>query len=134
MPVEAASKAPTMMTEMASPPRRGPNIKVIISSNSSAIPDRSKMSPIRTKRGTAIRVILVINPQTLKGRREKRSSPKPIRPKKRAVEPMAKATWVPIRRRTVKEISIRMLKYSIKPLPLSQYRFRLEERFFCPER
>ncbi len=46
MPVEAASTAPTMMTDMASPPRIRPNSRAMVSRSSSASPDFSNISPI----------------------------------------------------------------------------------------
>jgi len=46
MPVEAASSAPTIETDTASPPRTVPNSRPIASSNSTAIFERSSMIPM----------------------------------------------------------------------------------------
>jgi hypothetical protein len=62
MPVEAASSAPTIDTEIASPPGIAPNTRPIASSSSSAIFERSSMIPMKTKRGIAISTSLVIVP------------------------------------------------------------------------
>jgi len=53
MPVEAARIAPTTTTEIAMPPRILPNSSAIVSSSSSARPDFSSTTPMKTKRGTA---------------------------------------------------------------------------------
>jgi hypothetical protein len=62
MPVLAASSMPTRVTEMPSPPRSGPNRRAMVSSNCSAILDRSSMTPMNTNSGTAIRVKLSMMP------------------------------------------------------------------------
>ena len=62
MPVEAASSAPTIVTDMPSPPRRLPNSFAISSSSSSAIFAFSRIAPIKMNIGTAISVELVIAP------------------------------------------------------------------------
>ena len=59
MPVDAASRAPTMVTDMARPPRSRPNRRPISSSRASAIFDRSSMTPMNTNSGIAIRTSLV---------------------------------------------------------------------------
>ena len=55
-PVEAAKRAPTATTEMASPPRKEPKSIPIVSKSSSASPDFSSITPINTKKGTATSV------------------------------------------------------------------------------
>ena len=62
IPVEAASRAPTIETEMPSPPRRLPNSWPIVSSSSSATLERSSITPMNTNSGTAISTSLVITP------------------------------------------------------------------------
>ena len=52
-PVVAASSAPTKITANARPPRSGPNTWPMVSSRSSAMPLRSRMSPMKVKNGTA---------------------------------------------------------------------------------
>ena len=66
-PVVAASKAPTKITAYARPPRTGPNNWPMVSSRSSAIPLRSRMSPMNVKNGTASSVSLDMTPQMRSG-------------------------------------------------------------------
>src|SRR5690625_2665056 len=61
-PVVAANMAPTRTTAIAKPPRIGPNNCPMVSSKSSAIPDRSNTNPIKVKKGTANKVSLEIMP------------------------------------------------------------------------
>ncbi|MNU02175.1 hypothetical protein D3C72_2458020 [compost metagenome] len=61
-PVEAASRAPTRMTERPRPPRRLPKSLPMVSSNCSAMPLRSSMTPMKMKSGTATSTSLVIRP------------------------------------------------------------------------
>ena len=63
MPVEAASRAPTMVTDIPSPPRSVPNSLPIDVSNSSATLERSSMTPINTNSGTAMSTVFVIVPK-----------------------------------------------------------------------
>ncbi len=67
-PVVAASMAPTRMTAIARPPRSGPNSWPTVSSRSSAMPERSRISPMKVKNGTASRDSLPITPNTRCGR------------------------------------------------------------------
>jgi hypothetical protein len=53
------------------------------------------MTPMKTNRGTAIRVTLVITPQMRRGNRLKNDQPKPIRPKHMAVPINVKVTGKP---------------------------------------
>ena len=62
-PVEAASRAPTMITENASPPRNGPNSWPMVVSKASARPDFSRMRPMKMNNGTATSTSLVIVPR-----------------------------------------------------------------------
>jgi hypothetical protein len=55
-PVVAANRAPTKITAMAKPPRTGPNTCPTVSSKSSAMPDRSRMMPMKVKNGIANKV------------------------------------------------------------------------------
>ena len=66
-PVVAASNAPTKITAYARPPRIGPNSWPIVSSRSSAMPLRSRISPIKVKNGTASRVSFDMTPQMRSG-------------------------------------------------------------------
>ena len=51
VPVIAPSSAPTRITEYANPPRNGPNSCPIVSSSSSASPQRSRIAPMKVKNG-----------------------------------------------------------------------------------
>ena len=62
MPVLAASSMPTSVTEIPSPPRRGPNSIAMVSSRLSATRERSSITPMKTNSGTAISVSLVMTP------------------------------------------------------------------------
>ena len=59
-PVVAASSAPTRITAKARPPRTGPNSWPMVSSRSSAMPDFSRMMPMKVKKGMASSVSLRI--------------------------------------------------------------------------
>ncbi len=72
MPVEAARIAPTTTTEIARPPLSLPKRSPIVSRSSSARPDFSSATPMKTKRGTASRVKFVIVPQMRSGRMSKK--------------------------------------------------------------
>ena len=61
-PVVAASSAPTKMTAKASPPLSEPKSWPIVSSRSSAMPERSRINPISVKNGTASSVSLFMMP------------------------------------------------------------------------
>jgi len=61
-PVVAASSAPTKITANARPPRTGPNNWPMVSSKSSAMPLRSRMSPISVKKGMASSVSFCMMP------------------------------------------------------------------------
>ena len=54
IPVEAASNAPTAITESPMPPRRPPKRRPMASSSSSATFERSSITPMKMKSGTAI--------------------------------------------------------------------------------
>ena len=62
MPVLAARSAPTTITDIPRPLVRFPRPLAMAVSSSSAILARSKVTPIRIKSGTAIRVSFVIVP------------------------------------------------------------------------
>ena len=96
-PVVAASSAPTKMTAKASPPRTGPNSWPIVSSRSSAMPLRSRISPMKVKNGIASRVSFSMMPNTRSGSAWSSSGPSrpssmPSRPKPRPVAAREKAT------------------------------------------
>ncbi len=59
-PVVAASSAPTRITATATPPRTGPNTWPTVSSRSSAMPERSRMMPMKVKNGIASSVSLLM--------------------------------------------------------------------------
>ena len=46
-PLAAASSTPTITTEMPSPPRSGPNSRPMVSSRSSAMRERSSITPMK---------------------------------------------------------------------------------------
>ena len=71
MPVLAAINAPTRMTVSANPPGAAPNKPDRLVNNSLAISVFSRSTPIKTKRGTAIRVWLVTIPKRRPGRNPK---------------------------------------------------------------
>ena len=52
-PVEAASMAPTRITENARPPRSLPKSWPMVVKRASAMPDRSSTSPMNMNKGTA---------------------------------------------------------------------------------
>ncbi len=96
-PVVAASSAPTKITAYARPPRIGPNSWPIVSSRSSAIPLRSRISPMKVKNGTASSVSLDITPQIRSGsacssEASSRPSSMPRRPKAMPTAASEKAT------------------------------------------
>ena len=66
-PLAAASSTPTRVTEMASPPVRLPNSRPMVSSRSSAMRERSSITPIRMNSGIASSTSLVITPNTRGG-------------------------------------------------------------------
>ncbi len=61
-PVEAASSAPTITTEMPSPPRMLPKSRPIVMRSFSAIPDRSSITPMKMNKGTATSTSFVMKP------------------------------------------------------------------------
>ncbi len=63
-PLAAASRVPTIAAEIASPPRNAPNSRPMVSSNSSAMPERSSITPMKTNSGMASRMSFVITPNT----------------------------------------------------------------------
>ena len=67
-PVVAANKAPTKMTAMATPPRTGPKTWPTVSSRSSAMPERSRMMPMKVKNGIANSVSFCMIPKIRKGK------------------------------------------------------------------
>src|SRR5713226_4087668 len=112
MPVDAARMAPTTTTEMAIPPLSLPKSSAIVSSSSSASPDFSSATPMKTKSGTARSVKLVIVPQMRSGRIPKKSGrrnprPMPVRPKTSPVKVRLKATGKPKNRKAIIPANIR---------------------------
>jgi hypothetical protein len=61
-PVDAASSAPTAMTEKARPPRRVPKTCPMVVSSSSAMFERSSTVPMKMNNGTATSTSLVMKP------------------------------------------------------------------------
>ena len=64
MPVLAASSMPTSVTEIPSPPLRRPNSPDSVLSRSSAMRERSSVTPMKTNSGTAISVSLFMMPNS----------------------------------------------------------------------
>ena len=122
IPVDAPKRAPTNTTEMARPPFIRPNSSPMVSRRSSASPDLSSMTPMKTNRGTARRVTLVITPQMRKGSRLKNPHPNPMSPNTRAVPMRVKVTGKPAISRMVKAKNIHAGKYSIR----NPFQFRRE--------
>ncbi|KAG0762336.1 hypothetical protein G6F22_018671 [Rhizopus arrhizus] len=105
-PVVAASIAPTNTTAMASPPRTAPNSWPIVSSRSSAMPERSSTSPISVKNGTASSVSLEMMPNTRCGsawnsEELSRPSSMPTRPNRIPLAARANATGKPSNRKMI---------------------------------
>ena len=67
IPVDAANNVPTNKTEAPRPPRILPNIRPIASSKSPARLERSSITPMKIKRGTATSVSAFITPNIRKG-------------------------------------------------------------------
>ena len=63
MPLAAASSTPTISTAMARPPVREPNSRPMVSSRSSAICERSSITPMKMNSGIASSTSLVITPK-----------------------------------------------------------------------
>ena len=78
MPVLAASKAPTKITERPSPPLKPEKKSDILSRSSSATFDFSNNTPIKINKGTAIKVEFVITPKIRFGRVSKRYKSKTL--------------------------------------------------------
>ena len=74
-PVEAASRAPTRMVEMASPPGNPPNNRPMEVSSCSASLVRCSTTPMKMNRGTAINTVFCITLMILKGMKANRSMP-----------------------------------------------------------
>ena len=96
-PVVAARIAPTKITANARPPRTGPKSWPMVSSRSSAIPDRSRIRPMKVKNGIASRVSFDITPKIRSGSAwnkagVRRPSSMPIRPKTTPLAARANAT------------------------------------------
>ncbi len=96
-PVVAASRAPTKMTAKARPPRIGPKSWPMVSSRSSAMPERSRTSPMKVKKGMASKVSLAMMPKMRSGKAWKmagwrRPSSMPRRPKTMPLAAREKAT------------------------------------------
>jgi hypothetical protein len=103
-PVVAASSAPTKITAKASPPRSGPNNWPMVSSRSSAMPDLSRIRPMKVKNGIASRVSLLMMPKMRSGSAWNNCGPSspssmPIRAKKMPLAARAKATGKPTSRK-----------------------------------
>ena len=85
----------------------------MVSSNLSANPDRSSMTPMKTNRGTAIRVTLPMMPHIREGSKLKKFQPKPINPNTKAVPPRVKVTGNPNRIRIDIAKNMYPARYSI---------------------
>ena len=62
-PLAAASSTPTRTTEMPRPPGNAPNRRPIVSSKSSAMRERSSITPMKMNSGIASSTVLVITPK-----------------------------------------------------------------------
>ena len=96
-PVVAASIAPTRITAKARPPRIGPNSWPMVSSKSSAMPDRSRIRPMKVKNGIASSVSFCMMPNMRSGRLCKKAgwimpSSMPTKPKNRPQAASEKVT------------------------------------------
>ena len=105
-PVVAASRAPTRITAMAKPPRRGPNSWPMVSSKSSAMPLRSSIKPISVKNGMANSVSFCMMPNSRSGSACNNDSGRmpssmPTNPKNKPQAPKLKATGKPKSRKTI---------------------------------
>ncbi len=127
MPVEAARMAPTTTTEMAMPPRRCPKSSAMVSSSSSAMPDFSRTTPMKTNRGTASSVKFVIVPQIRMGRmlmKSGRRNPKatPSPPKRIPVKVRLNATGKPRNRKPIIPANMKAARtWSSGRLPTAQW-------------
>ena len=106
-PVVAASKAPTKITAKAKPPRIGPNNWPMVSSKSSAMPLRSRIRPIKVKKGMASKVSFCMMPKMRNGKACNKASGKtpsstPIKPKNKPQAPKLKATGKPSNKKTMR--------------------------------
>ena len=111
-PVVAASSAPTKITASAKPPRIGPNTWPTVSSKSSAMPERSRIRPIKVKKGTASKVSLAMMPIRRWGSQAiteagKTPSSMPRKPKVRPAAPRLNATGKPSSRNTISPANMR---------------------------
>ena len=107
-PVVAASRAPTNSTARATPPRMGPKTWPTVSSRSSAMPLRSRIRPMRVKKGMASRVSFCMMPKTRSGRAWKRLGGRrpismPMKPQVRPTAAREKATGKPVRRKSSRD-------------------------------
>ena len=93
IPVEAASSAPTRHTEYPNPPRTGPNSAPIVLSKSSAIFERSSVTPMNMNSGTAISTSLRMIENIRCGnalRKDASKTPAPVAMNANSSEPPAK--------------------------------------------
>ena len=118
MPVDAASNMPTMETEMPRPPRRVPNNRPMFSNSSSATLERSNITPMKTKSGTAMSTSLVMVPKMRCGMAPKKvcgskiPNAQPSRPKNSPTPAREKATGNPMIRTTQATANMMRSRYS----------------------
>ena len=110
-PVVAANKAPTNTTAIPTPPRRGPKTCPTVSSKSSAMRLRSRMMPIKVKKGMAKSVSFCMMPKTRKGKAWNRlegnkPSSIPMKPKNKPVAAKENATGKPTNKNTSKPVNM----------------------------
>ena len=103
IPVEAASSIPTIVTDRPSPPGRRPNSRPRVSSSCSDSLERSSITPMKMKSGTATRTSLTMTPNQREGRpasrcRSKAPSAAPSSAKANAVPASENATGKPSKR------------------------------------
>ena len=123
IPVLAASNIPTSVTAIPSPPRSDPKSALSVSSKSSAIRARSRVTPMKTNSGTATSVSLPIMPKTRFGRPDRRASlnvpvATPAAANTSAVPPSVNATGKPASNTAITVRNSRNATHSIVQLPL----------------
>ena len=117
-PVVAARSAPTKMTAKARPPRTGPKSWPIVSRRSSAMPDRSRIRPMKVKNGMARSVSLLSTPKKRSGRAPRSgqerviwppeigASSTPMTKNRRPLAASAKATGYPSSRKITSDANM----------------------------
>src|ERR1043166_5351576 len=137
-PFAAASSTPTSTTEIPRPPGNAPNSRPIVSSRSSAMRERSSITPMKMNSGMASSTALVITPKRRCGsapRRPTSMAPNawPISAKARDTPPSVSATGYPAISRPHTASTSRMARSSgrditLSPFPLPAWQGREKDR------